>query len=93
MVPLNVRGERPGGQQAGGQVGFPELVGQAQALFDDQQRGARLPLAQQDGCAYSQQLGDQVVVPGGAGDDQRFLAVVRGDRVAARLLKEAGRCG
>ena len=93
MVPLNVRGERPGEKQAAGQVQFAEAAGQAQALLDERQHGIALPLAQQDESAYLQQLGDQVLVADGAGNDQRLLAVVPGDRVAARLLQEAGRRG
>ena len=42
---------------------------------------------------YLQQVGDQVLIAGGAGNGQRLPAVVLGDRVAAGLLEEVGRRG
>jgi len=66
-------------------VVFPEATGQVQALFNERHRGVLLPLAHQDPSSLMQQLGDQVVVPGGLGDGQRLLTVVLGDRVAARV--------
>ena len=92
-VPLNVRGVRPSGKQAGGQVGFPEAAGHAQARLDQRQRGTELSMAHQDPGPDVQQVGDQVVVPGGAGNGQRLFAVAPGDRVAARLVEEVGRGG
>ena len=47
-IPRSVRGGRPGGNQEAGQVGLPEGADQAQALLGEGQRGAGLPLADQD---------------------------------------------
>src|SRR6516165_11519618 len=90
MVARDVRGVRPGGKQAAGQVGLLEAAGQRQARLDERQRGAGLPLAQQDGGSLMQQVGDQVLIAGGAGNSQRLLAVILGDRVTARRLEEGG---
>ena len=68
VVPLSVRGSRPYREQAGGQAGFPEAAGQAQALLDERQRGAGLPLAQQDPSSLMQEIGDQVFIAGCGGD-------------------------
>ena len=69
------------------------MAGQAQTLLDGGQRGALLSVAQQDDGTYLQQVGGQVLIPGGAGNGQRLLAVVLGDRVPARLLEEVSRRG
>ena len=93
MVALHVRGEPPDGQQPGGEMGVREAACQAQARLDERHRSVLLPLAQQDAGTDVQQVGEQVVVPGSPGDRQCLVAVFPGDRVAARLLKEVGRCG
>jgi len=74
-------------------VRLPEAVGQAQARLDERQRGFMLPLTQQDPGSLVQQVGDQVVIPGAAGNGQRLLAVVPGDGVAVQVLEEVGRGG
>ena len=74
-------------------MGLAEAAGQAQARLDERQRGTGLPLAQQGPGAYLQHLSGQVVIVSGAGDGQRFLAVLLGDRVTTRILDEVSRRG
>ena len=93
MVASDVQRDRPDGQQAAGEVRLLKTARQAKAQLDEWQRGVLLPLAQQDESTDMQQVGDQVVVSGGASDRQCLIAVFLGDCVAARLLKEFGRAG
>ena len=74
-------------------MGFVEAAGQVHALIDQRQRGAELPLAQQDPGSLIEQVGDQVLIPSGSGNGQRLLAVVPGDRVTARLVQDVSRRG
>ena len=74
-------------------MGFPELAGQAKSQLDERHRGARLPAAQQDVATHINEIGDQVVIPGGRRDRQCLIAVPFGGRVAARLLEQVGRGG
>ena len=75
MVPLALRGGRPGAQEVGGQAGFAEAAGQAQALLEERPRGVGLPLAQQDPGLQTQHIGDQVLIAGRAGNGQRRRAI------------------
>ena len=45
VVSLDVHGERPDGQEAGGQMRFPESARQAQPFLDERQRGVLPPPA------------------------------------------------
>src|SRR5215469_4223770 len=92
-VSPDVQGEGPDDKQAAGQMGLLEAADQAQAPLDERQRGVWLPLVQQDGRMHVQEVSDEVVVAGGGGNGQRLLAVVPGDRIAARLLEEVRRRG
>ena len=72
---------------------FPQPARQAQPFLDERQRGVLPPPAQQNVGAHIQEVGCQEAVVGGAGNGQRFLAVLLGECVAAGLIEEVGRCG
>ena len=93
MVSFDVHGERPDGQEAGGQMRFPQPARQAQPFLDERQRDVLPPPAEQNIGAQIQQVGGQEAVVGGAGNGQRFLAILLGERVAPGLVEEVGRCG